>query len=364
MLNRTIFASLLALAAFALPAGSALAAGHSGAVVFSKVTVKAGSEGKGGSEKTPATEEGGLFAVRDGRLNQLTTEPSDTEPAFSPDGTNIAFVRDGDIFSVRADGSGQRQLTSGPALDSAPLVSPNGKIVVFERRSAAGAPADLYTAGTFGGGQGALTSTPDDEHGAAFSADGRSIVFVRSTAETGGGTSDDLYSIRPGGGGLARLTHTARFDEFKPRFFAGGILYSRGESGEGPSAYADVYTMRANGTKVGPLVAGSGSAYVEDVAPNGKTVLFRRDRGLWVKSTGHGRARKLTELPDGSTTNAVFSSDGVQVAAFIAHEEEESLSSIDVSTGRSHDLAEGFDFSAGESGTTIGPVISWQPVRH
>jgi Tol biopolymer transport system component len=353
MLNRSIFAALLALVAFAVPTGSAAASGHSGAVVFSKVTIA-----KAGEEK------GGLFAVRDGALNQLTEDPSDSQPAFSPDGTSIAFVRAGDIYSVRADGSGQRQLTSGADLDSAPVVSPNGKIVVFERRAAKGAPADLYTVGTFGGGLRALTSTPEDDHSVAFSPDGHAIVFVRSTAETGGGASDDLYSIRPNGSGSARLTRTARFDEFKPRFFAGGILYSRGESGEGPSAYADVYTMRSNGTKVRSLVAGAGSAYVEDVTPNGKTVLFRRDRGLWVKPTGHGRARKLTELPDGSTTNAVFSSDGLKVAAFVAVEGEESLSSIDVASGRRSDLAEGVDFSAGESGTTIGPVISWQPVRH
>jgi Tol biopolymer transport system component len=357
MLNRTLFTTLLALVAFAVPASGAAAAGHSGAVVFSKVTIKDGGEGKAG------IEEGGLFAVRDGRLNQLTTDPSDSQPAFSPDGTSIAFVRDGDIYSVRADGSGQRQLTNGAELDTAPVVAPNGKFVVFERRAGKGAPADLYTVGTFGGGLRALTGTAEDDHDASFSADGRSLVFVRSTAETGAGTADDLYSIRANGGRPVRLTRTARFDEFEPRYFAGGILYSRGESTEGPSAYADIYRMRSNGIKVHTLVAGAGSAYVEDVTPNGKTVLFRRDRGLWVKPTGRGRARKLTELPDGSTTNAVFSSDGLKVAAFVAAEGRESLSSIDVASGRRTDLAEGLDFSGGESGTTIGPVISWQPVR-
>jgi len=352
MSNRTILSVLLALVAFAVPVSGASAASHSGAIVFSKVVAK-----------DKGVEEGGLYAVREGRLNQLTTDPSDSQPAFSPDGTSIAFVRGGDIYSVRADGSGLRQLSSGAEIDSAPVVAPNGKFVVFERAAAAGAPGDLYTVGTHGGGLRALTNTPEDDHDASFAPDGRALVFVRSTAETGGGSSDDLFSVRPTGGGLERLTRTARFDEFEPRYFAGGILYSRGESGEGPSAYADVYTMRRNGTKARSLVAGSGSAYVEDVTPNGHTVLFRRDRGLWVKPIGPGKARKLTELPDGSKTNAVFSSDGLRVAAFIAAEDEELLSSIEVSTGRSSDLAEGFDFSAGESGTTIGPVISWQPVR-
>ncbi len=365
MLNRTIIKGLLVVLALALlPASSALAASSSGSVVFSRVIAKTVTDKEG---KETTTTEGGLYAVRDGRLNQLTEDPTDTEPAFSPDGRAIAFVHSGDIFSVRADGSGLRRLTSGAGLDAAPKVSPNGKIVVFERRSATGAPADLYSVSTLGGGARALTTTPEDDHEASFSPDGRLIVFVRSTAETGGGTADDLYSVRPSGAGAARLTRTARLDEFTPRYFAGGIVYSRGESGEGPSAYADVYTMQRNGDRVRPQVAGVGSAYVEDVSPNGHTVLFRRDRGLWVKRIGPGRARKLSELPDGSQTSSVFSSDGKKVAAFIEADGREQLASINVANGSTTELAEGFEplepSATPGTVTTLGPVITWQPVR-
>ena len=100
------------------------------------------------------TTVGGLYAVKDGHLNQLTEDPGDTEPSFSPDGRAILFSRAGDIFTVRADGSGLRRLTSGTTLDTAPVVSPNGRVVVFERRAANGAPADLYTVGSNGGGPG------------------------------------------------------------------------------------------------------------------------------------------------------------------------------------------------------------------
>ena len=64
---------------------------------------------------------------------------------------------------------------------------------------------------------------------------------------------------------LRRLTRTGRVDEWHPRYFAGGIVYSRGENGEGASAFADVYTVRRNGKKPRAQVAGAGSAYVEDV---------------------------------------------------------------------------------------------------
>ena len=104
--------------------------------------------------------------------------------------------------------------------------------------------------------------------------------------------------------------------------------------------------MRRNGTKVKPQVRGVGSAYVEDVGAEGRTLLFRRDQGLWAKRIGPDKARKLCQLPDQSETNGVFSSDGKKVAAFVAVEERQQLVSIDVSTRRQSELAEGFEVDA------------------
>ena len=127
--------ALFAVLVLAVPA-SASAAPSSGAVVFSRVTQHTETKkvegetpkpGEAPKTETKTVIEGGLFAVKDGRLNQLTEDPTDTEPAFSPDGTSIAFVRGGHLFSVRADGSGLRQLTSGSTLDSKPVVSPDGR---------------------------------------------------------------------------------------------------------------------------------------------------------------------------------------------------------------------------------------------
>ena len=104
-----------------------------------------------------------------------------------------------------------------------------------------------------------------------------------------------------------------------------------------------------------------GSAYVEDVGGKGRMLLFRRDQGLWAKRIGPAAARKLAQLPDGSETNGVFSSDGKKVAAFLAAEERQQLVSIDVATRRQSELAEGFEVDS-KDGTEIGPVIAWQPV--
>jgi len=356
--HRSLLSALLAIAALvALPA-AAMAANPSRAVVFSQAV--SGAEGE--------PDEGGLFAARNGRLNQLTENPADSQPDFSPDGRMIAFVRDGDLWAMRADGSAQHAVTGGPEVDGRPHFAPNGRYLLFERAAATGAPRDLYTVRPSGAGLRRLTTSAADEREATFSGNGRAIAFVRGFAEPGGGSADDVFTVRPSGAALRRLTRTGRVDEFAPRFFARGIVFSRGQSGEGPGAYADVFTMRGNGRGVRALIRGAGSAYVEDVSPNGRLLLFRRSQGLWTKPLpvgrrGAGRARKLTEVADQSTTNAVFSSAGRQVAAFIATEERETLAAVDVRSRRSVELARGYSLESGSTASTIGPVIAWQPPR-
>lgn len=357
MFKKTIITVLFALLAMVVPA-SASAAG--GAIVFSKVSEDHRIYESEGKVLPPKAPEGGLFAVKDRHLNQLTEDPGDSEPSFSADGHTIAFVRDGDVYVMRADGSGQRQLSAGAEIDSRPLVAPNGRYVVFQRQAFDGAPRDLYTVSVNGGLPKAIAPSASDEHEASFSPDGHTIAFVRTSPSTAGGSMDDIYKVLPSGAKLRRLTRTPTIDEFAPNVLNETIVYSRGENGEGPSAYADVYKMDLKGNNVRKLIAGAGSAYVEDVTGNGRTVLFRRDQGLWVKQLG-GKGRQLAELPDNAKANSVFSSDGKQVATFTEANKEQSLSVIDVATGRrSYTAVVGY--SSGEVTTTIGPIVAWQPV--
>jgi len=358
MFNKSILTVFVALLALAIPA-SASAAG--GAIVFSKVSEDHRIYKEGEKVLPPKAPEGGLFAVKDRHLNQLTENPGDTEPSFSADGHTIAFVREGDVFAIRADGSGEKRLTSGAELDSRPLVSPNGRFVLFERRPAAGAPRDLFTVSLNGGAAHKIAGSAGDEHEASFSPDGRTIAFVRSSA-VGTGSNDDIYTVRPSGAKLRRLTRSAGIDEYAPNVLNATIVFSRGKNVEGPSAYADVYKMGIDGRNATKLIAGAGSAYVEDVTANGRTILFRRDQGLWVKQLG-GKGRKLSELPDNAAVNSVFSSDGKQVATFTEADEEQSLSVINVDSGRSS-YAEVVGYSGGDVTTKIGPIVTWQPVPH
>ena len=49
----------------------------------------------------------------------------------SPDGQTLVFDMLGDLYTVPAVGGKARAITSGPAFDSQPRFSPNGKQIVF-----------------------------------------------------------------------------------------------------------------------------------------------------------------------------------------------------------------------------------------
>ena len=57
-------------------------------------------------------DDGIVVMDADGRRNKQLTEQGGRDPAWSPDGTSIAFTRDGQVFVVSADGTDERQQTT------------------------------------------------------------------------------------------------------------------------------------------------------------------------------------------------------------------------------------------------------------
>src|SRR5207237_3766400 len=65
-----------------------------------------------------------------GRHTRLLTGAGDA--AYSPDGTLVAFSRDGDLWLANADGSGQRRLaTTLHVSEWGPVWTPDGKALAY-----------------------------------------------------------------------------------------------------------------------------------------------------------------------------------------------------------------------------------------
>ncbi len=78
----------------------------------------------------------GIASIRSDRGDLRLVVAGASGPAYSPDGTQLAYVRDGDIYVAAAsDGSGAHRLTTaGGSL--APAWSPGGRLIAFARRGA------------------------------------------------------------------------------------------------------------------------------------------------------------------------------------------------------------------------------------
>jgi sugar lactone lactonase YvrE len=140
-------------------------------------------------------------------------------PAFSPDGTKIAFRGDQDLvdhsgdeelYIMNADGTNVVQLTRNDVFDSAPSFSPDGKQMVFEsaRDSHNALALDIYVMNVDGSNVRRLTADPAHDEGPVFSPDGTKILF---TSERGG--SSDIWVMNADGSGLRRLTDDPSRDE-------------------------------------------------------------------------------------------------------------------------------------------------------
>ena len=82
--------------------------------------------------------EDGIYVVGENGsgLNNLTAPTGGgSHPAWSPDGSRLAFSRDGDIWVIDADGANETQLTDTAVPVGDPLWSPGGESIAYLRVS-------------------------------------------------------------------------------------------------------------------------------------------------------------------------------------------------------------------------------------
>lgn len=144
---------------------------------------------------------------------------SQNSPAWSPvqidGGYRIAYVQaengEGHIWTMKADGTDRRQITSGAFYDDQPAWSPDGSTIAFQRNGAA-TFGDIYLVDAGGGSMRGLVSLPFGQFAPAWSPDGRLIAFA---SKHEGGSIYQIYTVRLDGRPVARRTSDT-FDKRNP----------------------------------------------------------------------------------------------------------------------------------------------------
>jgi len=254
--------------------------------------------------------------------------------AWSPDGRSIACVTNagGKRFAVELvdSASGARRPIGGGAFEDArPAFSPDGKWIVFESwRVGQRVDADLYLVPASGGEAARLETRVGkrgDSQYASWSPDGRTIAFTsnaRGRREVAFVDLDGTTATR-----LRYLTENP-FDEQKPiwRPDARGVLYLHDRDAD--RAVHRAFTASRAATPVADL---PGRYEWQRVGPDSETVAMtftsaRRPADVWVREGDQVTLRPLTDSLGGKVDPTVLvepthvrypSADGREVPALL-----------------------------------------------
>lgn len=234
-----------------------------------------------------------------------TTGASNYQPAWSPDGTQIAFVsnRDGnaEIYVVAVSGGALRRLTNDPAEDLMPAWSPDGTRLAFvSTRTGSMALFMLGVAGT--PAEAVTADAAIDVMSPAWSPDGTQIAYI--------GAGEDqaaLYTIQPGGIPLT-LTTTESVLHFAWAPDGSRIAYAA-EVPAGSGAQ-EVFSVRPDGTDRLQYTVDGGTVAGVSWSPDGNWIAFAKGvagaRDIFtLRAAGFGLAN-LTNSPTVDETHPTF----------------------------------------------------------
>jgi TolB protein len=222
---------------------------------------------------------------------------SDVSPAVSPDGKIIAFQRSlpGEsphIYLVGIGGTGLRRLTEGPAAEIEPAWSPDGTRIAFSR--VVGDRFDLVVSDADGSSLIQLTHTQNaDEDGASWSPNGAQLAFTRFAHD-----NEDLWAIDADGTNAHALVRGSHEDS-SPAWAADGARIALVRDGRIALFTFESFEVEFL-TPAGPMKE-AGPSW----SPDGSRIVFTRDPGtiLVVDSDGANGA----PVPfDGQATGAVW----------------------------------------------------------
>lgn len=266
-----------------------------------------------------ATQPDTWVANSSGLSNVTRDANADGDPAWSPDGSRIAFATtrppdpatpggpfapvQSDIWVMNADGTGLVNLTKDPYTDSRPAWSPDGSRIVFVSTrppdpAAPGGPfapvqPDIWVMNADGTGLVNLTNDPYQEGDPAWSPDGARIAFA-STRPPDPNTppglpvaaQPDIWVMNADGTGLVNLTNDLYRDSHPTWSPDGSRIAFASTRPPDPAApggpfapvQPDIWVMNAGGTGLVNLTQDAFSDEDPAWSPDGSRIAFASTR--------------------------------------------------------------------------------------
>ena len=195
-----------------------------------------------------------LYAAERSNLAQLRAVMEDpaiaADPAFSPDGSRIAFTstRDGqpEVYIMDADGSAVSRLTNSPGLDGDASFTADGQAVVFHSQRTG--HRQIFVQPITSSDAVQLTQEPADNSQPTMSPDGEVIAFVSNREG-----NNHIWLMAKDGSNQRALTKGQQSKESAPHFLRDGALTYLVEQKESGRTVTQVVKTDLTTGKTSPL---------------------------------------------------------------------------------------------------------------
>src|SRR5207247_1857094 len=230
-----------------------------------------------------------------------------TEPAFSPDGSRLAYVatRDGQpqIWVMDADGSNPARLTNAPGPHGGPVFTADGQGVVYHALRTG--HQQIFAQSVTGSDAIQLTQEPNSNSDPTVSPDGETIAFVSNREG-----NSDIWLMSRDGSNQRAFTHTPQMRESAPAFLRDGSLAYLVEQKQGGRTLTQVARADLATGRVTPLTGTDLSITDFAVTPGGDLLAL-------VVTVGKGLYR-IYVVPVGQDVATVRPGDRVMLNPGIA----------------------------------------------
>ena len=240
--------------------------------------------------------------------HNLTADPmsNDYSPAWSPDGTKIAFsserLGNTEIYVMDADGENLVQLTRHRATDDSPSWSPDGRKIAFisdrDHLFVVGpgqiGELEIYVMNAEGNNVVRITKTGGWKVQSSWSPDGRKIAFVSEPDRSG---NPEIYVMNANGKNPVRLTRNPGWDA-DPSWSPDGTKIAF-ESRRNENM--DIYTIDADGGNLVRLTKEPAIDKSPSWSPDGRKIAYSSKRNenyeIYVMDANGENATNLTRDP-------------------------------------------------------------------